>query len=97
VGENGWGEIGVDGMLVFVPPFSGFCIILPNLPPLYLGCWEQPYFYHTQALMADAVHGLGDTAAEVVTALAYVEAARPPDKELQLDGNSMDSQHGFSS
>lgn len=36
---------------------------------------------HPKALMADAVHGLGDTAAEVVTALAYVEAARPPDKE----------------
>lgn len=25
--------------------------------------------------------GLGDTVAEVVTALAYTEAARPPDKE----------------
>lgn len=36
---------------------------------------------HPKALMADAVHGLGDTAAEVVTALAYVEAARPPDKD----------------
>lgn len=36
---------------------------------------------HHKALMADAVHGLGDTAAEVVTALAYAEAARPPDKE----------------
>eukprot|EP00439_Symbiodinium_sp_Y106_P029828 s2156_g3.t1 len=35
---------------------------------------------HHKALMADAVHGLGDTAAEV-TALAYAEAARPPDKE----------------
>lgn len=36
---------------------------------------------HQKALMADAVHGLGDTAAEVVTALAYSEAAKPPDKE----------------
>mmetsp|Transcript_52188 Transcript_52188/g.169514 ORF Transcript_52188/g.169514 Transcript_52188/m.169514 type:complete len:642 (+) Transcript_52188:64-1989(+) len=36
---------------------------------------------HPKALMADALHGLGDTAAEVVTALAYTEAARPPDKE----------------
>ncbi|CAK9118092.1 unnamed protein product [Durusdinium trenchii] len=34
-----------------------------------------------KALMADAIHGLGDTAAEVVTAFAYIEAARPPDKE----------------
>lgn len=36
---------------------------------------------HPKALMADAIHGLGDTVAEVVTALAYTEAARPPDKE----------------
>ncbi|CAE8584218.1 unnamed protein product, partial [Polarella glacialis] len=36
---------------------------------------------HQKALMADAVHGLGDTVAEVVSALAYTEAARPPDKE----------------
>eukprot|EP00747_Dinoflagellata_sp_TGD_P051894 gnl/TRDRNA2_/TRDRNA2_147593_c0_seq2.p1 gnl/TRDRNA2_/TRDRNA2_147593_c0~~gnl/TRDRNA2_/TRDRNA2_147593_c0_seq2.p1 ORF type:complete len:643 (-),score=107.84 gnl/TRDRNA2_/TRDRNA2_147593_c0_seq2:93-2021(-) len=36
---------------------------------------------HGKALMADAVHGLGDTVAEIVSALAYVEATRPPDKE----------------
>eukprot|EP00929_Paragymnodinium_shiwhaense_P059548 TRINITY_DN29825_c0_g1_i3.p1 TRINITY_DN29825_c0_g1~~TRINITY_DN29825_c0_g1_i3.p1 ORF type:complete len:362 (-),score=48.14 TRINITY_DN29825_c0_g1_i3:67-1152(-) len=36
---------------------------------------------HGKALMADALHGLVDTMAEVVTALAYTEAARPPDKE----------------
>lgn len=34
-----------------------------------------------KALMADAVHGLGDSLAEVLTAFAYVEAARPPDVE----------------
>ena len=34
-----------------------------------------------KALMADAVHGLGDSVAEVLTAFAYVEAARPPDVE----------------
>ena len=26
VGEKWFGEIGVDGMLAFVPPFSGFCL-----------------------------------------------------------------------
>mmetsp|Transcript_59669 Transcript_59669/g.155175 ORF Transcript_59669/g.155175 Transcript_59669/m.155175 type:complete len:661 (-) Transcript_59669:170-2152(-) len=36
---------------------------------------------HPKALMADALHGMGDTVAEVVTALAYTEAARPPDRE----------------
>lgn len=36
---------------------------------------------NNKALMADALHGLGDTAAQVVAALAYGEAARPPDKE----------------
>jgi cation diffusion facilitator family transporter len=36
---------------------------------------------HQKALMADALHGLGDTVAQVVTALAYAEAARPPDRE----------------
>ena len=34
-----------------------------------------------KALKADAVHGLGDSLAEVLTAFAYVEAARPPDVE----------------
>ena len=24
--KNHWGKIGVDGMLAFVPPFSGFCL-----------------------------------------------------------------------
>merc|ERR1719162_1054942 len=36
---------------------------------------------HRKALMADALHGLGDTAAQVVAALAYSQAARPPDKD----------------
>lgn len=36
---------------------------------------------HPKALMADALHGLGDVVAEVVTALTYSEAARPPDRE----------------
>lgn len=31
--------------------------------------------------MADAIHGMGDTAAELIAAIAYKEAARPPDKE----------------
>jgi len=36
---------------------------------------------HGKALMADAVHGLGDTVAEVITAFAYIEASKPPDRE----------------
>lgn len=36
---------------------------------------------HRKALLADAVHGLGDTVAEIITALAFQEAARPPDSE----------------
>jgi divalent metal cation (Fe/Co/Zn/Cd) transporter len=31
--------------------------------------------------MADALHGLGDTAAQVVAALAHSQAAKPPDKD----------------
>lgn len=36
---------------------------------------------HGKALLADALHGLGDTAAQVVAALACGQAARPPDRE----------------
>jgi len=36
---------------------------------------------HKKALMADAVHGLGDSATELLTALAHSEASRPPDRE----------------
>ena len=82
-------DIHKGGRLVFLPLHS------TKSTPLVPGVLGATLFYHPQALMADAVHGLGDTAAEVVTVLAYVEAARPPDKELQLDGNTMDSQHGF--
>lgn len=36
---------------------------------------------HKKALMADAVHGLGDSATELLTALAHSEASKPPDRE----------------
>jgi len=36
---------------------------------------------HKKALMADAVHGLGDSATELLTAIAHSEASRPPDRE----------------
>ena len=26
--KNHWGKIGVDGMLAFVPPFSGICVYI---------------------------------------------------------------------
>eukprot|EP00419_Tripos_fusus_P028365 CAMPEP_0172725606 /NCGR_PEP_ID=MMETSP1074-20121228/88789_1 /TAXON_ID=2916 /ORGANISM="Ceratium fusus, Strain PA161109" /LENGTH=612 /DNA_ID=CAMNT_0013552415 /DNA_START=35 /DNA_END=1873 /DNA_ORIENTATION=+ len=36
---------------------------------------------HKKALMADAVHGLGDSATELLTVFAHSEASRPPDPE----------------
>ena len=36
--KNHWGKIGVDGMLAFVPPFSGVLLYLRNLQVSFSSC-----------------------------------------------------------
>eukprot|EP00927_Polykrikos_kofoidii_P041349 TRINITY_DN35264_c0_g2_i1.p1 TRINITY_DN35264_c0_g2~~TRINITY_DN35264_c0_g2_i1.p1 ORF type:complete len:699 (+),score=79.21 TRINITY_DN35264_c0_g2_i1:48-2099(+) len=54
---------------------------LVNIMLSIVKLWLAQHAIHRKALMADALHGLGDTIAEIVTAAAYTEAARPPDHE----------------